>query len=515
MSSEKKVQEYKILRGYYTKNVIKKVISNSDLKGSFNHKTEQNSIPLPATLIHDLSSEFEKKGLSLKLYSAFPFPNRASRRLDSFEQDAWDYLQNNPKERFYRIEEQNDKQTLRVAIADTMSAQVCVTCHNKHPETPKNDWNLGDVRGVLEVKTDISNQIGTGQSLSYLLLIILAVFMIVLLMILAVVYRQVIQKKLMWLNKGLTDIYEGKSHIDEGLDERGNNEITHIVRAFNRVNQKSHATESLLGDMSSDLVNVSNHVTDDANSTLASMNKQSQATDHLVSSVAELSSAIETITSDSLHATELIQNAAKAANEGKSEIMVSSDLISSLASEVQNATASIEMLGKDTEEIGSVLDVIKGIAEQTNLLALNAAIEAARAGEQGRGFAVVADEVRTLASRTQSSTEEIQNMIEKLQNGAAKAISVIQNGQTKAEECVTQFESVSGSISTISDAMTSATEMNANIQELSTKQNTQMEDVTEQIQNISELSHKTANEAESLAKSAEQLNTLSHSIKTK
>ena len=103
-ASERKVQEYKILRGYYTKNVIKKVIANSDIKGSFNHQQEQKTIPLPATLIHDLSSEFEDKGLSLKLYSAFPFPNRNNRKLDEFENNAWSFLKTHPEESYHAVE---------------------------------------------------------------------------------------------------------------------------------------------------------------------------------------------------------------------------------------------------------------------------------------------------------------------------------------------------------------------------------------------------------------------------
>jgi methyl-accepting chemotaxis protein len=510
--SENKVKEYKILRAYYTKNVIKKVIKNSDLKGSFKHHSDNKSIPLPATLIHDLSTEFKKEGLSLKLYSDFPFPNRNTRQLDAFQKDAWRYLSDNPKEKFYKVEEQGDSTLLRVAIADTMSAQVCVDCHNKHPDTPKNTWKLGDVRGVLEVESNISQQISSGNNLSITLLVVLISFMIALLVIMAFVYKRFIQQRLFWLKQGLDTIYQGKSEGSSGLTETGNNEITQIVRSFNKVHKKTQATSQLLGEMSDDLVTTSKNINQGTSSTLEAMSRQTTATEQLQGSIEHLSEAINKVSSNSENATELINTANNSANNGQHEISVSSDLITHLANEVQNAVQVIESLGKNTDEIGSVLDVIKGIAEQTNLLALNAAIEAARAGEQGRGFAVVADEVRTLASRTQSSTEEIQTMIEKLQTGSSTAVSVIQDSQKKADECVKQFNAVAASINEISTAMTSASDMNSNIQELTQEQDQQMRSVSQQIQDISDLTVKTVQEADALSKNAHQLDTLSHSI---
>ena len=139
-----------------------------------------------------------------------------------------------------------------------------------------------------------------------------------------------------------------------------------------------------------------------------------------------------------------------------------------------------------------MLDVIKGIAEQTNLLALNAAIEAARAGEQGRGFAVVADEVRTLASRTQKSTAEIQEMIERLQSGAREAVSAMDDGTKHAKEGVTQVEAAGEALSAITQAIATILEMNTHIARAADEQSTVSEEINRNISGISNVAHDTA-----------------------
>src|SRR5688572_3305801 len=157
--------QFKTIRRYYTENVVNKALTGG-LKPSINHRAEPGSIPLPATMMHDLSELMAKENTAINLYSDFPFPNRAGRTPDTFQQEAWTFLNEKPDQVFSRQEIRDGKETVRVAVADLMVAQACVTCHNSHPDSPKTDWKLGDVRGVLEVDTVIDSQIAASDWLS-------------------------------------------------------------------------------------------------------------------------------------------------------------------------------------------------------------------------------------------------------------------------------------------------------------------------------------------------------------
>src|SRR5690606_31968978 len=160
--------------------------------------------------------------------------------------------------------------------------------------------------------------------------------------------------------------------------------------------------------------------------TTQGIHNQQTETDQVATAMNEMTATVQEVARNAQQAPDAAHRATNEASAGKRVVSQTIDAIDTLANEVQKAADVIHTLEIDSGNIGGILDVIRGIAEQTNLLALNAAIEAARAGEQGRGFAVVADEVRTLASRTQSSTQEIQQMIEKLQSGARQAVSVME-----------------------------------------------------------------------------------------
>ncbi len=165
-SATQTANQFKTIRGYYTKNVIKKAVKNGSLKPSFDHAKEANGIPLPATLIHDLSKQLEKRDTRVALYSAFPFPVRGERKLDDFQRSAWQALSADPDAVVHRRVEVDGRPMIRVAIADRMVADACVNCHNTHPASPKTDWKLGDVRGVLEVASFIDGPLAAGGNLS-------------------------------------------------------------------------------------------------------------------------------------------------------------------------------------------------------------------------------------------------------------------------------------------------------------------------------------------------------------
>ncbi|MBL4786555.1 MAG: DUF3365 domain-containing protein, partial [Cohaesibacteraceae bacterium] len=191
-SGQKTVYEFKTIRGYYTEAVVKKALDTGLLKVSINHMIEPNAIPLPATFIHDISALLKNRDESIKLYSAFPFPHRENRKLDSFQAAAWDYLRENPSGTYSRQVERGGRHYIRVAQADLMSAQGCVNCHNSHEDSPKTDWKLGDVRGVLEVTQNIDLQLAEGKSLSFNLLVGTIVAGLILMLVYLVMIRNIV-----------------------------------------------------------------------------------------------------------------------------------------------------------------------------------------------------------------------------------------------------------------------------------------------------------------------------------
>ncbi|PHQ89062.1 MAG: chemotaxis protein [Idiomarina sp.] len=179
--------------------------------------------------------------------------------------------------------------------------------------------------------------------------------------------------------------------------------------------------------------------------------------------------------------------------------------IEGLANEIKGASEVIDQLSENSKNIGGILDVIRGIADQTNLLALNAAIEAARAGEQGRGFAVVADEVRTLASRTQESTEEIQDMIENLQNDSQRAVTVMNKGREQAELSVQQSDEAAQALQSITESVHQASDSSNHIANAAKEQSSTTQDISERLESIVSIAEQTASGSKQTAQASNEV----------
>ncbi len=242
--------------------------------------------------------------------------------------------------------------------------------------------------------------------------------------------------------------------------------------------------------------------------------RQQSETDQMASAINEMTASAVEVARNAEGAAAAAVKAKSEADNGRRVVSHTIDAINSLAEEVDRASTVIQSLDKDSESIGVVLDVIKSIADQTNLLALNAAIEAARAGEQGRGFAVVADEVRTLAGRTQVSAKEIEQMIVKFRAGATEAVGVMQTGRERARASVDQAANAGASLDTITDAVSQISDMNNSIATAAEQQSAVAEDINRSVSNIKALADSTAERADQTTQNSEDLSGLATELKT-
>lgn len=511
-NSQSTVDQFKTLRKYYTQNVVGKVLASGALKPDSDHKQHANKIPLPATMIHDLSDLMKDKGLILKLYSEYPFPNRANRRLDEFEQSAWRQLVQNPESTIVKQSEENGRTLVRVAISDKMSAEACVACHNSHPQTPKNDWKMGDVRGVLEVTTDITDQLAAGRATSLKITGLVVSLLMVMLMALWLIYRNVIQHRMDHLNDAMDEIAHGDGDLTAQLDESGNDEITHLSRAFNRFTGHIREMVQQMADTSESLNDTSEAMNQIALDNSHRLERQAQETNQAATAINEMAATVADVAKNAAEAAQAAQTANQVSINGHKVVDATRRDIDGLSGNINNAMDAIHKLEEQSENITGMVNVIQGIAEQTNLLALNAAIEAARAGEQGRGFAVVADEVRNLAGRTQEATEEIQQVISALQADTNNAVSLMKESCTQAEQTVEQAEAANDALNAISSSVGQITSMNDQIASASEEQSAVAMEIEQNIMAINQMSDESAHTSEQTAENSNHLTALSHEL---
>jgi methyl-accepting chemotaxis protein len=446
LADQQVAAEFKTIRAYYTENIVNKVVKSGAFKATHDHRTSDSAIPLPATLVHDLSAALKNSDTSVSLYSPYPFPDRKDRKLDAFQQEAWSYLNAHPGETFSRTETRDGKEIVRVAVADKMSGQSCINCHNSDPRSPKTDWNVNDVRGVLEVASVIDDQLAHGATLTHLMVAGAASIGLILFGVTLILTRGV-TAPLRGMVRDMRKLASGDFNVIlPGLgrgDEIGAmaNAVEQfkakaVERARQEAEQEDAAKRTAAAERKAEMhqladgfeaavgnvVTAVSRLSDEIEGAASTLTSNADTTRELSDVVAGASREASINVQSVAHAThELTSSVSEISRHVQESSRIATDAVRQ-ANQTDNRIAE---LSKAATRIGNVVKLITDIAEQTNLLALNATIEAARAGGAGKGFAVVASEVKTLATQTAKATDEIGSQIAEMQAATQESVSAI------------------------------------------------------------------------------------------
>ncbi|GAA0548356.1 methyl-accepting chemotaxis protein [Rheinheimera aquimaris] len=301
--------------------------------------------------------------------------------------------------------------------------------------------------------------------------------------------------------------------MTQKLDDSAKDEFGELARNCNKVIANLQQLIQGIISRSTQLAAASEQTSAITVQTTQAIREQKSQVTQAATATTEMSSTAQGVLQSSNDAVAEIKNADNEAERVKGISLENKAIILQLSHEVEQASVVINKLHKDSASIGSILDVIRGIAEQTNLLALNAAIEAARAGEQGRGFAVVADEVRSLASKTQASTQEIQAMIQVLQSGAHAAVEAMNKGRKQAENCVEKTEVATKALDSITHAVHLAHDMSEQISDAAKEQNQVSHEISKLLESIVSIAEETASGAEQTSESSHEVARLAEELR--
>ena len=314
------------------------------------------------------------------------------------------------------------------------------------------------------------------------------------------------------VSNALKDISKGKGDLRARIEVKRADEIGILAQGFNDFVGHMHGVVERLKALSADVANEAQQVSNSSTQSASRVATQQQEIDMVASAVTEMAAATHEIAGNAEQTAKAAANSVELGQKGSDQVKKSRNSTYELANEVGRATEQISALDHHAQQISGILSTITGIAEQTNLLALNAAIEAARAGEHGRGFAVVADEVRTLSQRTHSSTEEIQRMIEQLQDQTSKAVTSMENSSTKAQTSVADADEATASLEEIANAIISISDMATQIATAAEEQTAVTNEISQNSETIRQVAADLAEESKTGVEQSKRLSQLAKQV---
>lgn len=365
-------------------------------------------------------------------------------------------------------------------------------------------WIIGSGVYVDDVQAEFNGQVWKASLIGLGIALLMALLVIL-------IARSIVHPLQAAVN-AMGNIASGESDLTRTLDTHGRDEVTQLSQHFNSFTAKLRQVVGQLQVCANALGQSSTELGTNASQAHDRSQQQSQQMELVATAINQVTYGVQDVAKNAEHAASEMRDAQAQAQQGQVNIDGSLQQIDQLSSTISQAVDVIRTLSSESTQIGGVLEVIRSIADQTNLLALNAAIEAARAGEQGRGFAVVADEVRLLAQRTQKSTAEIQVMIERLQGHSEAAVKVISDSHSASQLTIEQAGQAGASLTAIGQALRNLNGLNASIASATLQQAHVVEDINQNVTQAAGLSHSTALAAEQSSVASAHLRGLSEEL---